>query len=353
MMAGSPTLSRKELVQRAMAGLDVPRPAVGPLAVHYCARFAGVSLREYSTNAKALADSVLGYYAAFQPDAIWLSADTWVTAEAMGAKVCSGGENQPLGGGGEGPVKTLEDVCRIPRADPWSQGRMPLMLDALRRVKAAVGEEVFIVACFDQYPFSAAGALLGLDRMMLALFDDRPLVEALMDRCLEYARAYALALAAEGADMLSGGDSPAGLIGPTSYRDLAAPFERRLIEQIHAECDKPVSLHICGNATPILAEMGRCGADVLEIDHLTDIDAACRIIDADTVLWGNLDPVGLISRGSVEDVRRKTSALFERFRSHGRRRFVLSSGCTLAVETPAENLRALIEAARELAHERT
>ena len=32
-------------------------------------------------------------------------------------------------------------------------------------------------------------------------------------------------------------------------------------------------------------------------------------------------------------------------RTDGHRRFVLSSGCTLAVETPAENLAALLETA--------
>ena len=35
-----------------------------------------------------------------------------------------------------------------------------------------------MVACFDQYPFSLACALMGMEQLMLALCDDRPLVEA-------------------------------------------------------------------------------------------------------------------------------------------------------------------------------
>ena len=350
-MSISKSISQKELVRRALAGLDVPRPAVGPLAVHYCARFADVTLQEYTTNARAMADSVIKYYEKFRPDAVWISADTWVIAEAMGAKVCSRDKDQPMGGSGEIAIKTPEDIRRIPPADPASQGRMLLMLDALRRVKEAIGDEVFIVACFDQYPFSAASALMGINRIMLKMFDDRPLVEALMDRAVEYASAYALAMAEAGADMLSGGDSPVVLIGPAFYRDVAAPFERKLIEQIHAGCGLPVSLHNCGNATPILTEMARTGADVLEIDHMADIETACQIVDADIALWGNLDPVGLLSQGTVEEIKRKTRDLFNVFKKHGRRRFVLSSGCTLAVETPVENLHAFIETARELADE--
>ena len=346
-MQDSEPVSQKELVKRVLAGHDVPHPAVGPLDVHYCARFAGVSLHEYTTNAEAMAESVIKYYEKFRPDAVWLSADTWITAEAMGAKVCSHGDDQPMGGNGAIDIKTLEDVHSIPPADPSSQGRMPLMLDALGRIKTAIGDEVFIVACFDQYPFSVSSALMGIDRVMLGMFDDRPLVEALMDRGVEYGSAYALALAEAGADMLSGGDSPAGLIGPTYYRDLAMPFERKLIERIHAGCDRPVSLHICGNATPLLADMARCGADVLEIDYMTDIATACKIVDPSIALWGNLEPVGLISQGTPEEIKRKTRELLNVFKTYGRRRFVLSSGCTLAVETPDENLHTLIETARE------
>ncbi|MBN2293399.1 MAG: uroporphyrinogen decarboxylase family protein [Pirellulales bacterium] len=344
----SESISQKDLVRRALAGLDVPRPAVGPLAVHYCSRFAGVSLREYTTNARAMADSVVKYYEKFRPDAVWVSADTWVTAEAMGAAVCSRGEDQPVDGCGRITVKNAHDISRIPFADPFSQGRMPLMLEALSRIKAAIGDEVFIIACFDQYPFSAAAALMGIDQVMLRLFDDQPLIEALMQRGLEYATAYALALAEGGADMLSGGDSPAGLIGPKFYRDVAAPYERKLIEQIHAGCDLPVSLHICGDATSILADMACTSADILEIDYMTDIDKACKIVVPEITLWGNLDPVGLLCQSSAQEVTIKTQELCDAFRRNGRRRFVLSSGCTLAMETPAENLHALIETARKL-----
>ena len=110
-----------------------------------------------------------------------------------------------------------------------------LMLDALRRIRKAVGDEVFLVACFDQYPFSLACELLGIERAMLCLCDDRPLIEAVMERALDYAAAYARALADAGADMLSGGDSPAGLLGPRFYREAALPLEKRLIARLKAD----------------------------------------------------------------------------------------------------------------------
>ena len=340
------SVNSKELVRRALKGLPVPRPAVGPLAVHYCARLAGVSLRDYTLRSDVLADCVIKYHQRFQPDAVWLSADTWVNAQAMGARVAFPDENQPLGGTGEPLIQTAADIARIPAPDPTSQGRWPLMLDAMRRVRAAIGPEVFVVGCFDQYPFSLACALMGIERIMLAVVDDLPVVNALMDRCLEYTVAYASALAAAGADMLSGGASPAALLGPKLYREIALPFEQKAIARVKAATGLPVSLHMCGNATPILADLTQSGADVLELDHRTNLREACRIIPRHVAIWGNLDPVSVLAQGSPQDVWYAAQEFIHTMTDTGHHRFVLSSGCTLAVETPAENLQALISAGK-------
>lgn len=329
-----------------LRGLPVPRVPVGPLAVHFCAKVAGVSLRQYSTDSRALADSVLRYCERFQPDAVWVSADTWVSAEAMGAPVGATDDNQPLGGMGEPAIKSAADIARIPPPDPSSQGRYPLMIEALAQVVEAVGREVFVVACFDQYPFSLAAALMGVNEIMLKLTDDRPFVEALMERCLEYGTAYARALAEAGADLLSGGDSPAGLIGPRAYREVALPYERRLVAAIKAvtTTPTPVSLHICGDARPILKDMVSSGADVLELDHKVELAGACRIVGPEVALWGNLDPVGVLAQGSPAEVEEAARLAVQTARDCGHRRFVLSSGCTLALETPFENLDAMCRA---------
>jgi MtaA/CmuA family methyltransferase len=336
----------KQIVLRALQGQTNPSVATGPLAVHFCAAAAGQSLRDYTLNPRVLADCVLRYYERFRPDAVWVSADTWVTAQAMGKPVAFPGPGQPLAGTPGALVRTLADVARIPPPDPWKQGRCPLMLEALGRVVEVLGNDVFVVACFDQYPFDLACQLMGMEALMLALVDNRPLVDALVDRSAEYTLAYASALAAVGADMLSGGDSIAGLIGPRLYREVALPAEQRVIAGVKSHASLPVSLHICGNATPILADMARAGADVLELDHQVDMATACRIVPADTALWGNLDPVGVLARGSTADVCAATDRLLRTVEAQGRRRFVLSSGCTLAVDTPPENLAAMLGQAR-------
>jgi len=338
----SVSLTSKQIIRRALDGLDIPRPATGPLAVHYCARQTGVSLREFTLNPRVLAECVVRYYEKFRPDAVWLSADTWVTAQAMGSPVAFPGDDQPLAGTGEPLVRTRADVDRIPPPDPGSQGRWPIMLEALQLINEALGNNAFIVACFDQYPFSLACALMGIEQVMIKLCDDRSLVQRLMQKCGEYTLAYALALAAVGADMLSGGDSPAGLLGPKLYREVALPFEMQVISEIRSRVELPVSLHICGDSTPILADMAGSGADVLELDCQVDIASACRIVGAGVTIWGNLDTVGLLAQGSPKDIEQATRALLGAVKACGHRRFVLSSGCTLAPDTPPENLQAML-----------
>jgi MtaA/CmuA family methyltransferase len=300
-------------------------------------------MRDYTLDPRCLADAVTGYYDRFRPDAVWLSADTWVTAEAMGATVAFPGPNQPLAGSGEPRVRTAADIDRIPPPDTTRQGRWPLMIEALRRVKDALGDRAFVVACFDQYPFSLACALMGIETVMTRLIDDPPMIAALMDRCSEYTAAYAIALGQAGADMLSGGDSPAGLIGPRLYRDAALPFERRVIERVKSRVTVPVSLHICGNAMPILADMATSGADVLELDHMVDITAACRTVGPEIAIWGNLDPVGLLVQAGPVEIRRAVDDLLARAATCGHKRLVVSSGCTLAPDTPPENVEALVK----------
>jgi MtaA/CmuA family methyltransferase len=340
----------REMIARALAGLPTPRPATGPLAVHYCAQVCGVSLRQYTTDARTMANCIVRYHDMFRPDAVWLSADTWVTAQAMGARVAFPSDHQPMGGVGEPLVQTPADIDKIPAPDPARQGRWPLMIEALERVVRALGEHAFIVACFDQYPFSLACALMGIDRVMTALMDDRSMVEALMDRCHEYAAAYARALAQAGADMLSGGDSPAGLIGPQRYREVAWSAEQRLIQQIRSSTSLPISLHICGDSTPILSDMAASGASVLELDHQVDVAEACRLIGPDVVFWGNLDPVGILAQSDVDTVKQRVVQVVQTMTACNHRRFVLSSGCTLAVETPPDNLRAMFSAADNLSN---
>jgi uroporphyrinogen-III decarboxylase len=144
-----------------------------------------------------------------------------------------------------------------------------------------------------------------------------------------------------GADMLSTGDSPAGLVGPELYRSFCLPAEQHVFKTLRESTDFKLSLHICGDATAILPDMAKSGADVVELDQSVDFQLADQRLPKDMAIWGNIDPVGVLLRGTPDDVLTAANGLLAQAASTNRR-FVLSSGCTIAPDTPPGNVRALI-----------
>jgi MtaA/CmuA family methyltransferase len=338
-------MNSREIVFKALKGEDTSRPACGPLAVHFCASDNGVSIEDFTLNSSVHAECILRYHEKYLPDAVWISADTWVTAEAMGASVRFPGKNQPMSGLQEGFIHSSKDLKRIPNPDPYVQGRQPLLLEALSHVVEALGNDVFIVGCFDQSSFSLACQVAGMASVMTKLTEDPPFLEALMEKGLEYSLAYAKAIAACGADMLSTGDSPAGLIGPIQYTNTIVPVQRRLFSALK-KTGKILSLHICEDSTAILEDMAATGADVLEIDHQVSIGKAWEKVGDRVALWGNIDPVTVLLQGSSQEVSSSVRGLISEVKELGCRKFILSSGCTLAPTTPSENLHAFIRESR-------
>jgi len=339
-------MNPKELVHTALSGEPTDRPACGPLACHFCARYFGIPLKDYTLDASVLAESVIRYYEEFRPDAVWVSADTWITAEAMGAKVRFPGNDEPMCGGPEPTIRSLDDVSRIPNPDPEKLGRQPLMIEAVHLVNEAIGTDVFIVACFDQSPFSLACALGGISDVMMATREAPEFVEALLEKGVEHAVAYGRALAEAGADMLSTGDSPAVMLGPGLYRKFALPYERRVFKTLREHTSYTLSLHICGDSTSLLADMASSGADVLELDYDVDLAQTCSVLPDEIAIWGNINSVSPLFDGTPEEVRAVAEQALTTVREAGKSRFVLSSGCTVAPDTPGENLEALIEVAK-------
>ncbi len=147
-------------------------------------------------------------------------------------------------------------------------------------------------------------------------------------------------MAKTGCHMLSNGDSPAGpdVLSPRLYGKYALPSEQRVAAYSH-ELGRPYLLHICGKTDRILQPMTEIGADALEIDYKTNVQAAHDTFKDKVTFVGNLDPSEVLARGTPEIVTRKTGELLNVFADTPR--FILNSGCALPADTPAENIRAM------------
>jgi [methyl-Co(III) methanol-specific corrinoid protein]:coenzyme M methyltransferase len=81
------------------------------------------------------------------------------------------------------------------------------------------------------------------------------------------------------------------------------------------------------------------GADALSVDQTNNL-AASRAEVPDVLLFGNLDPVGLISQGTPLQI---TEAVAGVIRSGAN---AVWPGCDLFPQTPLENLCALVDASK-------
>ena len=77
----------------------------------------------------------------------------------------------------------------------------------------------------------------------------------------------------------------------------------------------------------------------------TDVQKVYDVYHNKATLIGNIDPSGVLALGTVEVVRNKTLELLEIYKATNR--FILNAGCAIPAETQPNNLKAMIEVARE------
>jgi len=334
--------------QRIRAALAGVPPDRVPVMLHnflMAAREAGFTQRRFREDPAAIAESFIRAVETYGYDGVLVDVDTVAVAEALGVKV-DRPEDQPARWTGP-RIMGLAEVKDLPPPDIAGHPRLRVWLEAVRRLKAHFGGEVYIRGNCDQAGFSLASMMRGPADWMMDLVDERNRddAHALLSYCTDAAVAFLRLMAATGADMVSNGDSPAGpdLISPAMYAEFARPYEKRLVDAARA-LGRPYALHICGNTTRILGGMLATGADALELDYKTDVRAARDVMRGRATFIGNIDPSSVLAWGTPALVEARTRELLEVFR--GIPGFILNAGCAIPAETPPANLRAMIAAAR-------
>src|ERR1044071_2522080 len=88
------------------------------------------------------------------------------------------------------------------------------------------------------------------------------------------------------------GGSP-GFIGPARYEQFVYPAEKFLITELPA----PRVLSVCGNTNKSMELLAQTGTEAISVDQINDLTASRKIL-TDTLLFGNIDPVGTLWQGN-------------------------------------------------------
>ncbi len=135
----------------------------------------------------------------------------------------------------------------------------------------------------------------------------------------------------------------ASFLSPKQFEKICFPFLKRIVDELSKDF-QIVILHLDGNWNPILEYFkefpkAKC---ILQLDELTDLVKAKKIIGDHCCLMGNVKSA-LLSSGSPIEVEKECEHLIEGCKEGGG--FILSSSCEVPPETPSGNILAMKEAA--------
>jgi len=302
------------------------------VAANHAARLEGFSISEAVTQPDTLARVLYSAYRYYGYDLIMVFSDTMVEAEAMGAQALIPEDDDPF-------LLEPPRVSRLEPANPEKDGRMPVVLEATRRLSSLLDEEAPILTSL-KGPFSLASFLHGMDKFLEDLLTDPGRAHEFLRIATDNQIAYTEAIVKAGGIPFIGDPVASGsLISPEMFREFARPYLERLIRAAHGAGAK-AGLHICGETKRLLADMVATGADFLSIDEM-DLALARQAV-GDTVLMGNVS-TRLMLEGTADQVAAAADECLER----GGQNLILSTSCDVPTETPGDNVRAVVAAARE------
>ena len=336
-------MTGKERIEAVLKG---EWPDKRPVMLHnfmMVAREAGITMKEYRSNPQSAARAHIEAVEKYGLDGVLFDIDTATLAAAAGVPV-----DYPLDEPARcsGPALTaIEEIDDREAVDISKNEYVQVWLESCRIIKNYFGDEILVRGNCDQAPFSLASMMRSPEEWMMDLLMDEEYVFKLLDYCLDISQQFIRLMVETGVDMISNGDSPAGpdMISPEMYRKFAVPYEKRLVETAH-ELNMPYLLHICGNTDTILQDMVETGLDAIELDYKTDIKKVYEVCKDKVVLFGNIDPSGIIALGTPDQVEAHVKELLAIYKDSPR--IVVNAGCAIPAFTPPENIKRLVEVTR-------
>lgn len=239
----------------------------------------------------------------------------------------------------ENPLKTVEDIEKLEIPDPYASGRMPLYLEALRLI-AGSSEKPLAISL--QGPFTLGVELVGVADFSRAIIRRPAFVEAVLDFSNRIVTAYAEAVVKAGVRFLCVSEPTAVILSPERFEALCGRRLRDLFDRLPPDVWRV--LHICGDTNYLLPQMLECGAEGLSLDQVMDLPETAKKAPEDVVIIGNLDPIYVLREMDQAGVRERTLELLKSMKDFPN--FLFSFGCDCTPDTPLENLKAAMAAAR-------
>jgi uroporphyrinogen decarboxylase len=336
------TQTSLERVLSYLQGVNPQRIACFPLILNHAARAIDVPVAKCIQNAELFGKAHVETYRRYGNDLITFLSTTSTLAEAMGQKMNFIEDDAPQLA--EPFVKEFDDLKRVRIPDFDRDGRLAVYLQATEYAVAEVGQEVCVSTVFAG-PFTTAAALRGVDIFVRDLYKNKEWVHELLEVCCQAGLKFIdEILQRKSLPIVVEPIGSGSLVSPRMFREFAGPYLKRLTDHIHANGGGlPAVLHICGKTKPNWVPMLETEWDIWSLDGV-DMAEAREFAGHRVALVGNLTPANLL-KNTPEEIDAEAKTICEKAMGSPRG-FILGSGCEVPINTPPENIHALINAAR-------
>ena len=317
-----------------------PTPAVPVIltGAACAAKLAGSTLDAMRVDAEEMVRVQAEFQKANGMDWVVIYSDAYYLTEAMGCQVVSGDSGPVI----KEPVD-YELILQVGKVDFYTIPSCKVILDSIELAVAQTPD--LPVGVLFEGPFTTATRMFGTEKMLMDLIMEPQKVVG----CLEVITRVLIDFVAEaqkrGVSIIYVPDpmSSKNMISPAHNQEYAQPYQKQLFAYIKGLGLASI-LHVCGNTKDRWPQMAATGADALSLDQVVDFREVREALGPAVVIAGNVDPVGTLLRGEPEKVMAEAKQSFER---GGPDNFILMPGCGTPPGTPAANMKALVQSARE------
>ncbi len=312
-----------------------PQRVAIPIMTHPGIEYIGRSVKEAVTDGHIHFEAIRALEERFPAAACTTIMDLTVEAEAFGAEVFFPENEIPTVTGRL--VYDQASVEQLPIPD-LSKGRIPQFLLANELAAEYIMDKPVLGGCIG--PFSLAGRLFDLSEFMMACYCEPDIARTLLSKCANFLQQYCLEMKKQGIQGVIIAEPAAGLLSGEGCGEFSSDYIRPIVEAVQDE-HFIVVLHNCGNTGHCTDAMLATGAAGYHFGNKMDMGLALEQCPSDTLVMGNLDPVGLFMSASSQEMGTAVKQLLEQ--ANGHPNFVLSSGCDIPPHIPQANIQAFYD----------
>ncbi|MBN1260498.1 MAG: uroporphyrinogen decarboxylase, partial [Anaerolineae bacterium] len=249
----------KDLLLAALRHEEIPAAPWVPFAGVHAGKLKGYIAREVLTDGDKLLESLLEVNRVYDPDGQPVIFDLQVEAEILGCELIWANDTPPSVVG-HPLANTLEVPEHLPEE---TEGRLPMILDVMRRMKSAVGERTALYGLVTG-PFTLASHLRGTD-IFMDMFDHKDFMNALLAYTTAVTQQMSALYIAAGMDVIAVVDPVISQISPRHFRKFfSAPFTQ--VFDFLRKRGAFSAFFVCGDATKSIKVMCETGPDCISID---------------------------------------------------------------------------------------